>query len=105
MKNDIDYKFDEITILKELKDYIDKSYSSHYQGIQPNEIIIDKGHGAGFCIGNIIKYSSRYGKKEGKNRADLLKVAHYAILLLHVDDRERFEEKMNNGETQNENQQ
>ena len=26
----------------------------------------------------------RYGKKNGRNRADLLKVAHYAIMALHI---------------------
>ena len=36
-------------------------------------------------LGNIIKYAQRYGKKNGKNRADLLKVAHYAIMALHID--------------------
>ena len=45
-------------------------------------------HGEGFCIGNILKYSQRYGKKEGKNRADLLKVLHYALIALHVHDQE-----------------
>ena len=34
---------------------------------------MDSGHGEGFCIGNILKYSQRYGKKDGKNRNDLLK--------------------------------
>ena len=36
-------------------------------------------------LGNIINYAQRYGKKNGKNRADLLKVAHYAIMALHID--------------------
>ena len=28
-----------------------------------------------------MKYAQRYGKKEGHNPADLLKVIHYAIML------------------------
>ena len=28
----------------------------------------------------------RYGKKDGKNRKDLLKIIHYAIIMLHVHD-------------------
>ena len=32
-----------------------------------------------------MKYAQRYGKKEGKNRKDLLKVVHYAIMALHID--------------------
>lgn len=50
------------------------------------EFIIDGGHGEGFCLGNILKYTQRYGKKAGKNRADLMKVVHYAIIALHVHD-------------------
>ena len=42
----------------------------------------------GFTIGDIIKYASRYGKKDGRNRADLLKILHYSILALYVHDKE-----------------
>ena len=38
---------------------------------QATEFIIDGGHGEGFCIGNILKYAQRYGKKDGYNRKDL----------------------------------
>ena len=44
---------------------------------------MDSGHGEGFCIGNILKYAQRYGKKNGKDRNDLLKVIHYGIMALH----------------------
>ena len=27
---------------------------------------MDSGHGEGFCIGNILKYSQRYGKKKAR---------------------------------------
>ena len=48
-------------------------------------MIIDAGHGEGFCIGNIMKYAKRYGRKGGKNRADLMKILHYGIIMLHVE--------------------
>jgi hypothetical protein len=35
-----------------------------------------------------LKYTQRYGNKEGKNRKDLLKVLHYALIALHVHDLE-----------------
>jgi len=35
------------------------------------------------CHSNIIKYAMRYGKKEGYNKKDLLKIIHYTILLWH----------------------
>ena len=81
----IDYKYSEDKIMKELVEYINKTYSQHYSQnkFQATEFIMDSGHGEGFCIGNILKYAQRYGKKEGKNRNDLLKVIHYAIMALH----------------------
>ena len=89
-KTKIEYKFNEYENLKGLKDYVDSTYSSHYSQnkFQATEVILDAGHGEGFCIGNIVKYSARYGKKEGKNRADLLKVLHYALIALHVHDQD-----------------
>ena len=85
----IDYKYSEDRLLSELKEYIDKTYDAHYSHnkFQATEFIMDSGHGEGFCIGNILKYSQRYGKKGGKNRADLLKVLHYALFMLYVHDR------------------
>ena len=90
----VDYKFNEYENLKQLKDYVDSTYNQHYSKskFQATEFIVDSGHGEGFCIGNILKYSQRYGKKEGKNRSDLLKVLHYALIALHVHDQENENE-------------
>ena len=84
----IDYKYNEGYTLAELKEYINSTYDEHYSKnkFQATEFIIDAGHGEGFCIGNIMKYAQRYGKKDGKNRKDLLKVIHYAIIALHIND-------------------
>ena len=81
------YKFKENIILDEVKRYIDETYSSHYATThkQATEIIIDQGHGTGFCMGNILKYAQRYGKKRGKNKHALYKVIHYAIIQLSQD--------------------
>ena len=82
------YVFNEEKILEEIKNGIDETYSSHYaqNKIQSTEFIADAGHGEGFCIGNIIKYAQRYGKKGGFNRSDLTKVAHYVIIMLYLHD-------------------
>lgn len=87
----VGYKYEEDKLLKELSTYIDGTYKQHYSlnNFQSTEFIIDSGHGEGFCIGNILKYAQRYGKKDGKNRADLLKVLHYALIMLHVHDKEK----------------
>lgn len=78
------YKFNENRVLDIVKQHIDSTYDEHYskEKIQATEFIIDSGMGEGFCMGNIIKYAKRYGKKEGKNRDDILKIIHYAIILL-----------------------
>ena len=87
----IDYKYSEDRLLEELRNYIDDTYEGHYSQnqFQATEFIMDSGHGDGFCIGNIIKYAQRYGKKDGYNRKDLLKVLHYGIMALHNHDMTR----------------
>ena len=89
----IDYKYDEDALIKELQEYVDVTYGQHYSQdkVQTTEFVIDAGHGEGFCLGNVIKYTQRYGKKEGKNRKDLLKVLHYGLIALHVHDLEAGE--------------
>jgi len=84
----IDYKYNEERILKEIKEYVDATYGEHYSQnkFQATEFIMDSGHGEGFCIGNIIKYAQRYGKKDAHNRKDLMKVLHYAIMAIHNHD-------------------
>jgi hypothetical protein len=94
----IDYKYGEGAALMELEEYINSTYDEHYSKnkYQATEFIIDGGHGEGFCIGNIMKYAQRYGKKNGKDRSDLLKVLHYGIIALHVNDMENSENETSN---------
>ena len=89
----IEYKYDEDNLLRELKEYIDATYGQHYSQnkFQTTEFIIDSGHGVGFTVGNIMKYAQRYGKKAGRNRQDILKVLHYALMLLYTHDIETKE--------------
>lgn len=84
------YKFNEDELIEEFTDYIDSTYASHYNTnkIQSMENIIDKGHGTGFCMGNVDKYASRYLNKGTRDdaRKDLMKVLHYALLQLYIHD-------------------
>ena len=91
-KHMIPYKYNENKALEELKEYIDKTYDEHYSRnkFQATEFIIDGGHGEGFCIGNILKYAQRYGKKNGKYRKDLLKVIHYCIIALYINENDEL---------------
>ena len=92
-ENPIEYRYAEDRILKELAEYIDNTYDQQYSQnkFQATEFILDSGHGEGFCIGNILKYAQRYGKKGTKEdaRKDLLKVIHYGIIALYNHDKEK----------------
>ena len=86
----IDYKFNERKLIEEFQEYIDSTYQSHYSKdkFQATEFIIDGGHGTGFCVGNVLKYAQRYGKKGSVEdaRKDLMKVLHYALIQLYIHD-------------------
>ena len=88
------YKFSENKSLKELRAYIDKTYELHYSAnkFQALEFIEECGHGEGFCMGNILKYAQRYGRKGGKNKDDLMKILHYGIMMLHIHEQESEDE-------------
>jgi hypothetical protein len=86
------WKYNEDKILKDIEDYVTSTYGSHYCGhnqdykdIQTIDLMAAKDLAVGFCQSNILKYGSRYGDKDGRNKRDLLKVIHYAMLLLHFD--------------------
>ena len=84
------FKYEEDKILKELTDYISGTYNQHYSAgddkIQTLDLIEACGDGEAFCRSNILKYASRYDKK-GTARRDILKILHYAVLLLHFNDK------------------
>ncbi len=78
-------RFNEDKIIKTLVDYIATTYGQHYvDGEKETQTIetIRNDRIPGFCIGNITKYLDRYDKK-GTAKGDLLKAAHYLILLLN----------------------
>lgn len=91
------YKFNEGQLIEEFKNYINSTYDGHYskENFQATEFIIDGGHGEGFCIGNVLKYAQRYGKKGTRQdaRKDLMKVLHYALIQLYVHDLTYGEDK------------
>ena len=86
------YKYHEEEILKDIEEYVSGTYQGHYTGnshefrkVQTIDLMASKDLASGFCQANILKYGSRYGNKDGRNQKDLLKVIHYAMLLLHFD--------------------
>jgi hypothetical protein len=94
-------KFNEQSNLKDVSDYVQKTYSGHYtsaNGIQSMDLISASGRGLDFCLGNVMKYASRYGKKNGANRVDLMKIIHYALLAMNEHD---IKESSNEAESRN----
>jgi hypothetical protein len=88
----MNYKFNEDNIIQQVQRYVDRTYERHYaQGkYQATDMIIDAGHGEGFCMGNIMKYAMRCGKKDGSDaEMDLLKIIHYAIIAIHLWDEDK----------------
>ena len=83
------WAFNEAQTLGRVSEYISSTYDAHYAKvkIQATEFIADQGFAEGFCLGNIIKYAQRFGKK-GKlaedKEYDLFKIIHYAVILLHT---------------------
>jgi hypothetical protein len=95
------WKYNEDKILKDIEEYVVSTYGSHYCGhddeysdIQTIDLMAAKDLAPDFCQANILKYGSRYGDKNGHNKRDLLKVIHYAMLLLHFD---KHYSRTNNG--------
>jgi len=88
-KNKTNFKFNEDALIEELLTYVSKTYDGHYSKnkFQSTEFIVDCDHGMGFALGNVLKYAQRYGKKDGYNRKDLLKILHYALIALDVHDK------------------
>jgi hypothetical protein len=80
------WKYEEDVILKEIRDYLGGTYKAHYANdnkTQTLDLIDSIGDSEAFCRSNAIKYLSRFGKKEGKSKLDILKAIHYCILLYH----------------------
>tara|TARA_Y100001951_G_C11177329_1_gene203850 strand:+ start:269 stop:577 length:309 start_codon:yes stop_codon:yes gene_type:complete len=86
----VKYEFKEDKTLEKVQEFIKATYRLHYAGSkQSTEEIFEAGFGESFCIGNIMKYARRYGKKGKKKELDLYKLIHYAIILIGKLDEER----------------
>ena len=81
------WKYSEDKTLKEIHNYLIGTYHSHYTSenskTQTLDLIESIGDAEAFTRSNAIKYLSRFGKKNGKYKLDILKAIHYCILLYH----------------------
>ena len=88
-RKDDTLKYQEDKSLKDLREYVNTTYEGHYtsdQGdnVQTLDIIESVGDAKSFCRSNAIKYLTRYEKK-GQAKRDILKAAHYCLLLYYFD--------------------
>ena len=81
------WKYEEDLTMKEVRDYLSSTYQAHYTSkdskTQTLDLIESIGDAEPFCRSNAIKYLSRFGKKGGKSKQDILKAIHYCVLLYH----------------------
>jgi hypothetical protein len=93
------WKYNEDAIINELRDYIVNTYKQHYSAgddqVQTLDLIEACGDGEAFCRSNILKYASRYDKK-GSARRDIMKILHYAVLLMNFNDKNATREEYPN---------
>ena len=74
-KTDHNFKYHEDEILKDIQEYVSRTYQGHYTGtkhefrkVQTIDLMAARDIATGFCQANILKYGSRYGSKNGKNK-------------------------------------
>lgn len=91
-----DYKYNEDVYLADIKKYLDSTYGQHYvaKDIQVVDVWESLGSLESTARDTAIKYLCRYGKKDGKNRKDLLKAIHYIILMMYAGEEEQQAEKL-----------
>ena len=81
------WQYEEDLTMKEIREYLSSTYRSHYTSKESKTQTLDLieiiGDAEPFCRSNAIKYLSRFGKKNGKSKQDILKAIHYCILLYH----------------------
>ena len=87
LNSDHFWKFSEGKTLKIVEEYIKGTYNGHYASDKSKVQVLDMidaiDDGVPFCRDNLIKYSSRFGKKDGMSKLDALKIIHYGVLLYH----------------------
>ena len=81
-------KYRESEILFEVEQYIESTYQQHYKSKKTDLQAVDVWESLGTLEwtsrDNALKYLLRYGKKDGKNKKDLLKAIHYIVLMLYA---------------------
>ena len=95
-------KYHEDLIVKDLKEYLDKTYGEHYKSedeqVECFDAWVALGDATPTFRNTAIKYLWRYGKKNGSNKADLMKAMHYIVMCLYND---HYKGKVNGNKDRN----
>ncbi len=87
IESDIEFRRNEDFVLEKLFEYICGTYEEHYSSERKDRDVFDDWDDMGIAkeayLSNIIKYAKRFGKKDGYNKKDLMKVLHYTVLLMN----------------------
>ena len=88
-------QYDYELALQDVKDHIDgfstRNYYSSTGGTEVIDLLRTEQLLEGFCIGNVMKYVARLGKKSDEKRSDIMKTFHYLVILLILEYPERYE--------------
>ena len=82
------FKYKEDIFLNDLQKYVESTYGEHY--VNDGKLqVVDVWHARGSlsttAIDTALKYLMRYGKKDGKNKKDLMEAVHYIMLAMYTD--------------------
>lgn len=90
------YRYNEDVYLENVRKYLSGTYGEHYvaKDIQVIDIWESLDSLESTARDTAIKYLCRYGKKDGKNRKDLLKAIHYIILMMYATDKQEQQDKL-----------
>lgn len=85
------FNYNEDKNLAEVLEYIKSTYGQHYVGNKTFQVV-DMWESLGSlettARDTAIKYLARFGRKNGKNRKDLLKAVHYVLYIMYCLDKE-----------------
>ena len=88
-----EYNYNEGKYVQDIQKYVEGTYGEHYvaKDIQVVDIWESLGSLESTARDTAIKYLCRYGKKDGRNKKDLLKAVHYIILMMYAGDHQNNE--------------
>jgi hypothetical protein len=87
-EDDFHFRRGENQFLNDAAEYIKTTYGQHYANEDNDIQLIDYWQSQDILIPTAVamvqKYSARFGKKDGYNKKDLMKIVHYTSLISYA---------------------